>query len=90
MEKWSLRFRGRPNTDLYPGVYEVEIEFPDSYPGSPPKCKFKNGFTHYHVYPGGTICLNLLKKEGWSINKKMIELGHSIINMIHSTPKVGD
>jgi len=90
MNSWTLKFRGRENTDLYPGIYEVKMEIPPSYPGIFPDCKFQHDFNHFHVFPGGNICLPLLKNAGWSSNKTMIELALSIINMVHSDPKVGD
>ena len=90
MNSWSRKFKGRENTDLYTGVYEVKMDIPASYPGIYPECKFLHEFSHFHVFPGGSICLPLLKANGWSSNKTMIELALSIINMVHSDPKVGD
>ena len=90
MENWTLKFKGRENSDLYPGVYEVKINIPPGYPGKYPECRFLHDFKHFHVYPGGTICLSLLKDQGWSSNKTLLELAHSIINMVHSDPKADD
>lgn len=90
MNWWTLKFKGREGSDLYPGVYEVQMFMPPSYPGTFPECKFLNDFTHFHIFPGGSICLPLLKSTGWSSNKSMNELAISIINMVHSDPKVGD
>ena len=90
MTSWTLKFKGREGSDLYPGVYEVRMDIPKSYPGIYPDCKFLHDFTHFHIFPGGSICLPLLKPAGWSSNKTMIELVLSIINMVHSDPKVGD
>lgn len=90
MNSWTLKFKGREGSDLFPGVYEVKMDIPQSYPGQYPDCKFLHDFTHFHVFPGGSICLPLLKSSGWAVNKTMIELSLSIINMVHSDPKVGD
>jgi len=90
MNNWTLKFKGRENTDLYPGVYEVRMIIPPSYPGKFPDCKFLHDFKHFHVFPGGSICLSLLKDQYWSADKSMLELAISIINMVHSDPNADD
>lgn len=90
LRTWLLQFRGRKNTIFFPGVYEVEMVIPETYPSNFPDCKFRHGFQHYHVYQGGAICLGLLKNGGWCANKSLIELSRTLVNMIHSDPTLHD
>jgi ubiquitin-protein ligase len=63
---------------------------PPNFPASYPESRFLYDFKHYHVFATGTICHPLLKPNGWSSDKSLIELGTSIIHMVHSPPVIGD
>ena len=76
--KWETGIPGKEGTDWHPGVYKLNIEFPEEYPSKPPKCKFVGGLFHPNIYPSGTVCLSILDEEkGWrpAITLKQILMG---------------
>lgn len=90
MNVWILQFKGRKGTPFEPGVYEVEMIIPQTYPANFPECKFLHGFQHYHVFQNGSICLFLLKNGGWNAKVHLKELAITLVNMIHSDPVPND
>ncbi|XP_042857222.1 ubiquitin-conjugating enzyme E2 D2B-like [Penaeus japonicus] len=47
------------------GLFDLSIDFPESYPFEPPEIKFKTQVYHMNVGPYGDICLDILGKN-WS------------------------
>ncbi|KAL0270697.1 UNVERIFIED_CONTAM: hypothetical protein PYX00_008012 [Menopon gallinae] len=63
--KWIATINGPVNT-VYEGLsYKLTMEFPQSYPYSPPVVKFTSPCYHPNVDMTGNICLDILKEE-WS------------------------
>eukprot|EP00919_Chromeraceae_sp_WS-2016_P073483 GHVR01173761.1.p1 GENE.GHVR01173761.1~~GHVR01173761.1.p1 ORF type:complete len:160 (+),score=36.07 GHVR01173761.1:134-613(+) len=76
--KWDCKIPGKKGTLWEGGVYTLTMDFPDEYPGKPPKCKFNPVLFHPNIYPSGTVCLSILNEdEDWkpSITVKHILLG---------------
>ena len=52
---------------MYDGLtYKLALDFPDSYPFSPPKMTFVTPCWHPNVDGAGNICLDVLSGEAWS------------------------
>ncbi|KAK7086555.1 Ubiquitin-conjugating enzyme E2 C [Halocaridina rubra] len=63
--KWIGTLTG-PVSTAYEGLtYRLSLEFPSSYPYSPPTVKFVSACFHPNVDLHGNICLDILK-EKWS------------------------
>eukprot|EP00009_Paramoeba_aestuarina_P003113 CAMPEP_0201511342 /NCGR_PEP_ID=MMETSP0161_2-20130828/3822_1 /ASSEMBLY_ACC=CAM_ASM_000251 /TAXON_ID=180227 /ORGANISM="Neoparamoeba aestuarina, Strain SoJaBio B1-5/56/2" /LENGTH=160 /DNA_ID=CAMNT_0047906803 /DNA_START=279 /DNA_END=761 /DNA_ORIENTATION=+ len=76
--KWNCGIPGKEGTLWAGGVMPLTMQFPEEYPGKPPKCQFPAGFFHPNIYPSGTVCLSILNEEdGWrpAITIKQILLG---------------
>uniref|UniRef100_A0A0G4G5Z4 SUMO-conjugating enzyme UBC9 n=1 Tax=Chromera velia CCMP2878 TaxID=1169474 RepID=A0A0G4G5Z4_9ALVE len=77
---WDCKIPGKSGTPWEGGLYALSMEFPEEYPGKPPKCRFtkKPVLPHPNIYPSGTVCLSILNEdEDWkpSITVKQILLG---------------
>ena len=59
--KWKGAITGPKGTPYAGGVFELDIELPEDYPFSPPKCKFKTKIYHCNIDERGAICLDILK-----------------------------
>eukprot|EP00127_Corallochytrium_limacisporum_P003219 Clim_evm68s147 gene=Clim_evmTU68s147 len=78
MLRWDCGIPGKKGTDWEGGVFKLEMHFSDTYPSTPPKCKFTPPLFHPNVYPSGTVCLSLLDADkDWkpAITVKQILLG---------------
>lgn len=63
MYKWECGIPGPVDSPWEGGIYDLLLEFPEDYPSSPPKAKFKDKLFHPNVYPSGTVCLSILSEE---------------------------
>lgn len=65
--KWKARLRGPPDTPYSEGVFIVNIDVPENYPISPPKCRFLTKIFHPNVnFDTGDICYELFVKDKWT------------------------
>ena len=39
------------------------MQFPNEYPGEPPKCVFNPKLFHPNIFPSGAVCLSILNAE---------------------------
>eukprot|EP01104_Vermistella_antarctica_P004656 TRINITY_DN15077_c0_g1_i1.p1 TRINITY_DN15077_c0_g1~~TRINITY_DN15077_c0_g1_i1.p1 ORF type:complete len:181 (-),score=38.37 TRINITY_DN15077_c0_g1_i1:246-788(-) len=63
--RWVASITGVSGT-VYEGLkYKLTIQFPDSYPYTPPTVRFETPCFHPNVDQHGNICLDILK-ENWS------------------------
>lgn len=63
MYKWECGIPGPTESPWEGGLYELALEFPEDYPSSPPKARFKDKLFHPNIYPSGTVCLSILNEE---------------------------
>ncbi|BCS83079.1 hypothetical protein QLL95_gp1044 [Cotonvirus japonicus] len=79
---WIAEIRG-PIKSIYENYkFKLEIELPNDYPYSAPKVKFITPIQHMNVNDKGDICLNILKKEGWSVALNIFSILLSIIILL--------
>eukprot|EP00392_Amoebophrya_sp_AT5.2_P004331 g4339.t1 len=66
--EWHVYIQGRRPvaTPWEKGVFKLKMSFPDNYPFDPVKINFDKGIYHPNVGTGGSICLDIIKKEAWS------------------------
>ncbi|ETO29102.1 Ubiquitin-conjugating enzyme family protein [Reticulomyxa filosa] len=66
MQHWIGRLVGPKDTPYEGGIFTVDIQIPDQYPFSPPKCTFNTRVWHPNISSQtGAICLDILKDQ-WS------------------------
>ncbi|XP_014294304.1 ubiquitin-conjugating enzyme E2 C [Halyomorpha halys] len=63
--KWVATINGPAGTVYEGHVFRLSVEFPHSYPYSPPLVRFTSKCFHPNVDLQGNICLDILK-EKWS------------------------
>jgi peroxin-4 len=63
---WRAKLKGPPDTPYNDGHFLINIDVPEDYPISPPKCKFMTKVFHPNIhFDSGEICFELLKDK-WS------------------------
>lgn len=63
---WTATIQGVPSTPYWGLSFKLDIDFPQSYPYSPPEITFKTGCFHPNVDSDGKVCLDVLK-ERWTV-----------------------
>ena len=53
---------GPDDTEWESGVFRLQMEFSEQYPGEPPKVRFLTTMFHPNIYANGAICLDILDK----------------------------
>lgn len=62
---WDAIIEGPEKTPWESGIFELKLEFAETYPSKPPKVSFKTEIFHPNVYNDGRICLDILMDQ-WS------------------------
>ncbi len=65
---WECGIPGKKDTFWEGGMYKLNLQFPEDYPTSPPKCVFSPIIWHPNVYPTGTVCLSITNARNISIS----------------------
>ena len=62
--RWQAKLRGCPDSPYSEGEFTINIDIPDDYPISPPKCRFITKIFHPNIhFDTGEICFELLKDK---------------------------
>jgi ubiquitin-conjugating enzyme E2 A len=56
--KWSATIEGVEQTPWEGGLFQLKLDFTESYPNKPPSVKFVCEMFHPNVYKDGRICLD--------------------------------
>ncbi|EFA79905.1 hypothetical protein PPL_06725 [Heterostelium album PN500] len=62
---WTGLIIGPENSPFEGGIFQLSLNFNESYPDQPPKIKFVTPIFHPNVYADGAICLDILTNK-WS------------------------
>lgn len=82
MYKWECGIPGPKGSPWEGGIYDLTLEFPEDYPTSPPKAKFKDRLFHPNIYPSGSVCLSILnEEEDWRASLKVQDVS-KILNIL--------
>ncbi len=83
--KWHAKIRGPPDTPYTEGVFFINIEVPEDYPITAPKCKFITKVFHPNIHwETGEICLELFLKDKWSPKWTLESVCRSVRDLLWS------
>jgi len=85
---WRAVIIGPPDTVYSQGAFELSLEFPESYPMSPPLVKFVSKVFHPNVWARpdgkfGEICLDILG-DSWSPALRVYKILLSVVALLQS------
>mmetsp|Transcript_19511 Transcript_19511/g.64718 ORF Transcript_19511/g.64718 Transcript_19511/m.64718 type:complete len:762 (+) Transcript_19511:65-2350(+) len=85
---WRAVIIGPPDTVYSQGAFELSLEFPESYPMSPPVVKFVSKVFHPNVWARpdgkfGEICLDILG-DSWSPALRVYKILLSVVALLQS------
>lgn len=66
LSNWTVHIIGPKNTPYEKGLFKFDFNFPKEYPFHPPVVKCETKTYHCNFDEEGNICLDLLRKDGWS------------------------
>ena len=88
---------GPENTIYKYGAYLFEFEFPNDYPFSPPKLKYKtnNGTIRFNpnLYRNGKVCISIVntwKGEQWTSCQTIRSVLLSLLTLFHNEPLINE
>ncbi len=88
--QWQAKIKGPPDTPYEGGEFLVNINVPEDYPISPPKCYFITKIFHPNIdFSNGEICFELLKDKWtpqWSLESVCVALFNLLSNPNADSP----
>lgn len=78
---WEAKILGPTGTIFEGGIFTLRIEFPNSYPSSPPKITMLTKMYHPNINDLGQICLNILDTD-WVPSLTIIKVLISISSIM--------
>eukprot|EP00928_Gymnodinium_smaydae_P056556 TRINITY_DN39926_c0_g1_i1.p1 TRINITY_DN39926_c0_g1~~TRINITY_DN39926_c0_g1_i1.p1 ORF type:complete len:169 (+),score=40.16 TRINITY_DN39926_c0_g1_i1:136-642(+) len=92
--QWTAIIFGPVGTPWEGGVWKLELAFPEQYPETPPRVRFRSEVFHPNVFPDGQICLDLLRGPGWKPSYDVCAVLVAIQSLLadpdtHETPEGG-
>ena len=88
--QWQAKIKGPPDTPYEEGEFLVNINVPEDYPISPPKCYFITKIFHPNIdFSNGEICFELLKDKWtpqWSLESVCVALFNLLSNPNAESP----
>jgi peroxin-4 len=79
---WQAKLKGPPDTPYSEGTFLVNIDVPEDYPISAPKCKFFTKVFHPNIhFETGEICFELLKDK-WSPAWSLESVCRAILDLL--------
>lgn len=80
--EWAVFVQGPVESVWGGGVFKLKMSFPQGYPFDPIKINFAHGIFHPNVGSGGTICLDIIKKDAWSPSYTLTAVFQSIRSLL--------
>ncbi|KAF0989543.1 hypothetical protein HZS_4454, partial [Henneguya salminicola] len=62
--KWDIIIMGPPNTFYEGGCFHAQLNFPQTYPESPPTMRFTSEIWHPNISKDGSVCISILHEPG--------------------------
>lgn len=87
-QKWKINMDGPKDTLFKDGVFQITIDFPDSFPNKRPEVRIVTKIYHLNVSPtNGHMCANFL--NNWNTNTTISELlvGIYLFFLLNQNPK---
>ncbi len=88
--EWQAILRGPPDTPYEGGIFKININVPENYPFSPPKCVFITKIFHPNInIDSGEICFELLKDKWtsqWSLESVCVAIFNLLSNPNADSP----
>lgn len=82
VSRWEVSLKPPGETVYCRGVFLLKILFPPDYPHCPPELVFDTPIYHPNISKKGLVCLGVLKGEGWSPQKSMVNVFQDLFDLL--------